>query len=306
MVSSMSVMTITIGTRGSRLALAQAQEVVSALRVAWPEREFRVTPIRTGGNGLSAPPVPGASARGLFVKEIEEELLRGGCDIAVHSLKDLPTAQPPRLAVASVPKRADPFDVLVSREGEELSGLRPGARVGTSSPRRAAMVLNLRPDLRVVSIHGNVETRLRKLREGACDALVLAAAGLARLGVGGFPVHRLLPPSFIPAPGQGCLGLEIREDDADARALVTALDHAASHAAARAERAFLAALGGGCAVPVGAFAEPGREAGTLLLRGCVLSPDGREAVRGEATGETARPEELGQRLTRELAARNAE
>jgi len=296
----MAQYTVTIGTRGSRLALAQAQEVISALRTAWPKREFQVRPIRTAGDGLPSPPAPGPGTKGLFVKEIEEELLRGGCDIAVHSMKDLPTELPPGLRIAAVPRRADPFDVLVSRNGEELSELPPGARVGTSSPRRAALILNLRPDLRVVPIHGNVDTRLRKLREGMCDALVIAAAGLARLGLGGFPVQRLTPPGFIPAPGQGCLALEIREGDGDAGEMVRALDHAASHTAARAERALLAALGGGCAVPIGAYAEHGAAPGTLILRACVLSADGRAAARGEATGDAARPEELGESLAREL------
>lgn len=289
--------TITIGTRGSRLALAQAQEVISALRTAWPSREFLIRPIRTAGDGL---PSPGPGTKGLFVKEIEEELLRGGCDIAVHSMKDLTTELPKGLVVAAVPKRADPFDVLVSRNGEELCELAPGIRVGTSSPRRTAMLLNARPGLRVVPIHGNIDTRLRKMREGMCDALVLAAAGLARLGLGGFPVQRLTPPGFIPAPGQGCLALEIREGDLDSAVLAHALDHAASHAAASAERALLAALGGGCAVPIGAYAEHGGAPGALILRACVLSADGGTAARGEATGDAAHPRELGERLAREL------
>ncbi len=297
----MKTRAITIGTRGSRLALAQAREVVSALRTAWPGREFAVKAIRTAGDAHARPPAPGAASRGAFVKEIEEELLRGGCDIAVHSMKDLPTALPPGLAVAAVPKRADPFDLLVTLDGEEISGLPPGARIGTSSARRAALLLNLRPDLEITPIRGNVETRLRRLREGACEGVVLAAAGLARLGLGGFPVQRLVPPAFLPAPGQGCLALETREDDAEAARLARAMDHALSHAAARAERAFLAALGGGCALPVGAYAEQGAAPGTLILRGCVLSPDGREAARGEAAGEIARPEELGGRLAGRLA-----
>ena len=292
--------TVTIGTRGSKLALAQAQETISALRTACPEREFQIRPIRTTGDGLPSPPAPGPGTKGLFVKEIEEELLRGGCDIAVHCMKDLPTELPPGLRIAAVPRRADPFDVLVSRNGEELSELPPGARVGTSSPRRAALILNARPDLRVVPLHGNVDTRLRKLREGMCDAIVIAAAGLARLGLGGFPMQRLTPPGFIPAPGQGCLALEVREGDGDTGEMVRALDHAASHAAGRAERALLAALGVGCAVPVGAYAEHGAAPGTLILRACALSADEREAARGEATGDARRPEELGERLAREL------
>ena len=296
----METRAITIGTRGSRLALAQAREVVSALRTAWPGREFAVKAIRTAGDAHARPPAPGAASRGAFVKEIEEELLRGGCDIAVHSMKDLPTALPPGLAVAAVPKRADPFDLLVTLDGEEISGLPPGARIGTSSARRAALLLNLRPDLEITPIRGNVETRLRRLREGACEGVVLAAAGLARLGLGGFPVQRLVPPAFLPAPGQGCLALETRR---------TTRRRRGSHAPwttrrrtrRRAPSALLAALGGGCALPVGAYAEQGAAPGTLILRGCVLSPDGREAARGEAAGEIARPEELGGRLAGRLA-----
>jgi len=293
---------ITIGTRGSKLALAQAQEVISALRLNHPLAEFQIKPIRTAGDRHAAR-VQGAT--GIFVREIEEELLRGGCDLAVHSMKDLPAEQPAGLIIAAATRRADPFDALISPDGEELYDLKAGARVGTSSPRRAAQVLNIRPDLRIVPMSGNVDTRLGKLREGSCEAIILAAAGLQRLGMIGVETQRLTPPAFIPAPGQGCLAIEVRDGDSDALRIARSIDHPQSHAAVAAEKSVLKALGGGCTIPIGAYAEPIGE-DRLRLLACVLSPDGRQAVRGDMEGNMQEPLELGITLSRELIARGAD
>lgn len=298
----MKTRVITIGTRGSTLALAQAQEVISALRVNYPDIEFQIKPIRTAGDRHAA---LGKGATGIFVREIEEELLRGGCDLAVHSMKDLPTEHPTGLTIAAATRRADPFDALISPEGEDLYDLETGARVGTSSPRRAAQVLNIRPDLRIVPMSGNVDTRLRKLREGSCEAIILAAAGLQRLGMLGIETQRLTPPAFIPAPGQGCLAIEVRDGDSDALRIARSIDHPQSHAATDAEKTLLKELGGGCHIPIGAYAEPIGE-DRLRLLACVLSPDGRQAVRGEREGSMREPVELGITLARELIARGAD
>jgi hydroxymethylbilane synthase len=298
----METRVITIGTRGSRLALAQAQEAISALRLNYPNIEFQIKPIRTAGDRHAA---RGKGATGIFVKEIEEELLRGGCDLAVHSMKDLPTEHPAGLIIAAAPRRADPFDAFISPEGEDLYDLETGARVGTSSPRRAAQVLNIRPDLRVVPMSGNVDTRLRKLREGSCEAIILAAAGLQRLGMLGIKTQRLTPPAFIPAPGQGCLAIEVRDGDSDALRIARSIDHPQSHAATAAEKSILKELGGGCHIPIGAYAEPIGE-DRLRLLACVLSPDGRQAVRGGMEGSILNPEELGVNLATELIAQGAD
>ncbi|MEJ2745125.1 MAG: hydroxymethylbilane synthase, partial [bacterium] len=200
----MNTRVITIGTRGSKLAIAQAQEVISALRVNHPRVEFQIKPIRTSGDSLKGALPSGPDLKGLFVKEIEEELLQGCCDLAVHSMKDLPAEQPPGLVIAAATRRADPFDALISPDGLEFYDLKPEAKVGTSSPRRAAQLLNVRPDLRIAPIRGNVDTRLRKLRERLFDAIVVAVAGLQRLKATGVVIQRLTPPAFIPSPGQGC------------------------------------------------------------------------------------------------------
>jgi hydroxymethylbilane synthase len=302
----MSSRIITIGTRGSRLAIAQAQEVISALRVAFPATDFQVKTIRTSGDRARELPPQGEVVKGLFVKEIEEELARGGIDIAVHSMKDLPTEQPQGLVIAAVTRRADPFDALISRDGEELLDLESGARVGTSSPRRAAMILNARPDLRIVPMRGNIDTRLRKLEEGLCEATVLAAAGLERLGMKGFKTQRLTPPAFLPAPGQGCIALEVRADDMAAHRIAFRIAHFPSLWAVEAERTFLMALGGGCRVPIGAFAKYNWGDRKMRLLGCVISPYGKQAVRGEMLGTVYKRKEIAVRLAKRLRRQGAD
>ena len=288
--------TILIGTRGSALALAQAEGVARQLRDLGARVELRI--IKTTGDRVQGPPEMPAE-KGVFVKEIEAALLAGEVRLAVHSLKDLPTDLKPGLLIAAVPLRADPRDALISR-GQRLADLPRGARVGTSSPRRRAQLLRVRPDLEMLPVRGNVDTRLRKLAAGDYDAIVLAAAGLERLGLGDRIVERLACEVCLPAPGQGALAVEARAGDEEAIGLARRIEDAASRACVEAERALLAGLGGGCRVPIGALAEA--EGAALRLRGVVASPDGARAVFGEKVGERERPQELGRLLAEDLAA----
>lgn len=290
---------ITIGTRGSALATAQAQEVIRALRILYPRREFEITVIRTGGDTSPGAALHALDGTGMFVKEIEQALLNGICDIAVHSLKDMPVPERAGLVTAAIPERADPFDLLITRNSEQLPDLRAGARVGTSSRRRAAQLLAVRADLTVMPIRGNVDTRLKKLVSGEYDALVLAAAGIDRLGMRRSSMQLLLPPTFLPAPGQGCMAIQIRKDDREMYALVHALDHPPSRACATAERAFLRESGAGCHSPVGAYAER-LNGDRFLLTASILSPDGKEMIRGKREGSMDEPAKPGIELARHL------
>jgi hydroxymethylbilane synthase len=278
-----------IGSRGSALALWQARWIQARL----PGSEILV--IKTTGDQIAGPAVP--AGKGVFTKEIEEALLDRRIDVAVHSLKDLPTEIDPRLALAAVPAREEVRDALV---GHTLASLPRQARVGTGSPRRASQLLHLRPDLRVENIRGNVDTRLRKLDEGQYDALVLAAAGLCRLGLATRIAELLSPEVMCPAIGQGALAVECRAGDRATIEAVAPLEDAAARAAVTAERALLAALGGGCRVPIGgtAWIENGR----LHLAGVVASPDGSRVDRASLDGPVSDPAALGRRLAAELLA----
>jgi hydroxymethylbilane synthase len=272
-------MTIRIGTRRSRLALAQAEEVALRLRTAGVDVEL--VPMVTSGDRGADPAGSPAGVKGLFVHEIVRALQEGDVDLAVHSAKDLPADDPSGVHVAAVPERADPFDVLVTR-GEDLG---PGAVVGTSSLRRRAQLRRSRPELRVVDMRGNVDTRLRKLTGGEVDGLVLAAAGLSRLGV---KVERAVPlplEDMVPAPGQGALAIQARVDDPSVGGLLAALDHPRSRIAFEAERALMQSMGGGCALPLGAYAEQRDEAIRLLA--VVVRPDGTDLVWAQAEAESA-------------------
>jgi hydroxymethylbilane synthase len=285
-----------IGTRRSRLALVQAEEVATALRRIGHEVE--IVPMTTAGDrgaGASASP---AGLKGLFVTEIAEALSRGDVDLAVHSAKDLPAEEPEDLVVAAVPERASALDVLVTRDGR----LEPGARVGTSSLRRQAQVFRWRPDVLLKDLRGNVDTRLRRLAEGDVEALVLAAAGLLRLGI--VPEHAapLSLAEMVPAPGQGCLAVQARAIDAAVREAAGALDHGPSRFALAAERDLMRALGGGCALPFGAFAEAA--AGGMRMVAIALTPDGGRYARAEV--EAATPEEVAELARLDLAAGGAE
>lgn len=270
---------VRIGTRGSALARWQADHVAGLLRAAHAGLRVEISVIETHGDRVLDTPLPLIGGKGLFTAELEAELRGGAIDLAVHSLKDLPTEEPHGLVVGAVPRRANPQDVLVSRSGAALDALPPGGAVGTSSRRRTAQVLRRRPDLHVLDIRGNVDTRLRKALDpgGPYDAVILARAGVERLGRLD-DVTQVLPfDVMLPAPGQGALGIQCR-DDAPSRALLAPLTDRATLLAVAAERAFLAALGGGCAVPVSAFAEVEPSGGALRLRGRVTALGGDPQV----------------------------
>jgi len=285
-----------IGTRGSPLALAQAAEVKEALEKAHPGLTCELVILKVSGDDFTAwkkeEKVP---VKGLFVKEIEEALLEGRIELAVHSVKDLPAELPAGLKVAAVLPRKDPRDALVTRDGKKLNDLPADGRVGVSSLRRSAQLKRLRRDLEYLPIRGNVDTRLRKLDGGEYDALVLAACGLVRLGLENRITEILNPEKMVPAPGQGALGLEIREDNREVAEVLRAVNDPDSQVEIEAERALMKALGGGCSVPVGGLARVQGE--SLTVTGIVLSPDGMKAVRKEVNG----PKQSAQRLGAELA-----
>jgi hydroxymethylbilane synthase len=293
------------GTRGSALARAQTDWVVARLRQLAPEIPVSLQVIKTTGDAVTGVPLARIGDEGLFTREIEAALLAGRIDLAVHSLKDLPTELPAGLTIGAVTEREDARDALLSRLGRRLDGLPKGARVGTSSTRRAAQLLAYRPDLRVIDIRGNVDTRLRKSQTEEYDAIVLAVAGLRRLGPAmEARITEILPLDvMLPAAGQGALALEVRRAsvgaaDAEVRRAVSLLDHAATRAATTAERAFLRVMGGGCAVPIAAYGEIAGD--SLRLRGLVAAEDGRWVARDEISGSAGRAEELGIRLAERL------
>ena len=313
---------LVLGTRGSPLALWQARHVAGRLEAAWPGLGVRLEVIRTTGDKIQDVPLAKLGGKALFVKEIEEALLDGRVDLAVHSMKDVPTDLPAGLHILAIGEREDPRDVLISRTGTRFGDLPRGARVGTSSLRRQAQLLHHRPDLEIVGLRGNLDTRLRKLHSEGLDAIVLAAAGVRRLGL--FDrVTEVLPPELsLPAIGQGALGIEVREPSADCgmrnaecgmgsggsrepsvERLVGVLDHPDTHAAVDAERAFLRRLEGGCQVPFAAHAEV--ERGRIRLRGLVALPDGTRLVRGERQGEARDGHAIGTALAEELLGRGA-
>jgi hydroxymethylbilane synthase len=293
-------MKIRIGSRGSALALWQAEHVKARLEGLGHTPEVRV--ITTTGDRVLDAPLESVGGKGAFLKEIEEAMIAGEVDLAVHSLKDVPTTLPDGLGLCAVLQRADPRDALISASGHSLAELPKGARVGTTSLRRQAQLRALRPDLSIADLRGNVDTRLRRLREGRFDAILLAMAGLTRLGRAAEVTEALDPGILLPAPGQGAIGLECRASDADVAAAVAPLHHEVTAASVAAERAFLAALGGGCNVPLGAFAETDAAAG-LRLRGLVARSDGSALLRGELRGGNA--ERLGRALADDLLARGA-
>lgn len=267
---------IVLATRGSLLALRQTEMTAESLRLAHPGIEIDIRIIKTRGDRIQDVPLSQVGGKGLFVKEIEEALIDGSADAAVHSLKDVPAELPPGLFLAVSPKREVPFDALVSEKYGSLDELPKGARVGTSSLRRSAMLLAVRPDLEIVSLRGNVDTRLRKLSEGL-DAILLAAAGLVRLGLADRVTQLLEPPHFLPAAGQGIVAIECRENDERVRGLLAPLDDPLTHVAMSAERAFLARMGGSCQVPLAGWARV--EGDLVLFDGLVGRPDGTGILR---------------------------
>ena len=272
---------IKIGSRGSNLALRQDEEVLDLLRPLHPDLDFRVDPVSTHGD-LNPNAALAGMGLGIFVNEIERQLQEGQLDMAIHSLKDMPTQLPPGLALGAVVHREDPRDVLVNRWGCSLSELPEGARIGTSSPRRQALLKNLCPQVIPVPIRGNVETRMRKAQGEECDGAILAAAGLARLGLTDQVAEYLSPQRFVPPPGQGALAIEIRADDYHMQELLRPIEDVETRLAVTAERAFLEKLGGGCQLPVGAYARCQEE--LMLMTLFICSPDGGKAFRAKLEG----------------------
>lgn len=289
---------VVLGTRGSKLALTQAEWCAEMLREAGVEVEIHT--IKTTSDHRPSTPLSVIDQRDVFTRQLDEALLAGEIDLAVHSLKDVPTEIPEGILLAAIPEREDPSDALVSEAGWDVDGLPDGAAVATSSLRRRAQLLARRPDIRVVEIRGNVDTRIRKVREGEADALILARAGLARLGLDA--PHEIIPPDvMLPAVGQGALAVAMLEDHPLQERAREILNDRPTERTILAERAMLRTLEGGCRVPVGAHAA-GDGAG-VRLRGIVASPDGAMVYRGEAVGE--KPEEVGDRLARELLEQGA-
>lgn len=296
---------VRLGTRASTLARTQSGTVAEALSAALG-RPVELVEVTTDGD-VNGAPLASFGSTGVFVSALREALLRGDVDVAVHSLKDLPTTPEPGLVVAAIPQREDPRDALVARDGLTLGELPAGSRLGTGSPRRAAQVLALGLGLEVVPVRGNVDTRLAFVRDGELDAVILARAGLSRLGRADEATEVLDPLQVLPAPGQGALAVECRADDAELIDLLAALDHADTRTAVSAERALLAALEAGCTAPVGALAEVVESldaAGTttleLSLRAVVAAPDGSDSLRRSASGAFDAPEALGAALAAEL------
>lgn len=280
---------VRVGTRASALARQQTGLVLERLIPLYPHLEFQVVTVTTHGDANQAAPLAGMGL-GVFVKEIEQQILDGRLDMAVHSLKDMPTLLPDGLALSALLPREDPRDVLVNRFGSRLEELPAGVLIGTSSPRRRSQLLTRRPDLTVIPIRGNVETRLRKSQGEECDGAILAAAGLLRLGLGDRIAEYLSPQRFVPPPGQGVLAVETRADDHRMAGILRVIDHAQTRYAAIAERAFLERLGGGCQVPVGAFAQS--EAELMSLTVFLGSPDGQQTFQAKVQGLTHSPHQL--------------
>ena len=294
---------LVIGTRGSPLALAQAQQVRDRLAAAHAidTDTIRLEVIRTTGDTIRDRPLTEAGGKGLFTKEIEEALITGAIDLAVHSAKDMPTFLPPQLRIGAVLEREDARDVFISHKAKTLADLPEGARLGTASLRRQALVKRLRGDLAVVPMRGNVETRLRKLAAGEVDAIVLALAGLKRLGLADAATAVLSIDEFLPAVGQGTIAIEARGDDERMLDLLRAVSHSATAAALTAERAFLAVLEGSCRTPIAGHAAVA--GGRLAFRGLIAKPDGSEVLEAQRHGAAVVAVRLGAEAGRELKQR---
>jgi hydroxymethylbilane synthase len=297
-------MILRIGTRGSPLALAQSNWVKEKIEAKYPDLQVSLLKIKTKGDKILDAPLAEIGGKGLFVKEIEEALLRQEVDVAVHSMKDLPADLPEGLQIAIYPEREDPRDALVSLDHQSLSSLPEGASVGTGSLRRSAQLMHLRPDFHVVPLRGNVDTRLRKLESENLEAVILATAGLRRLGFSNRISQVLSTREILPAVGQGALGLELRKDDVATNDALQFLNHERTEVTVRAERAFLNKLEGGCQVPIAAFCR--FEGEGLVLQGLVAKLDGSRVIRDEARGPKNRPEGIGTTLAEMLLASGAD
>jgi hydroxymethylbilane synthase len=295
--------TIRVGTRGSKLALTQTEQVVAALQAAHPDILFETRVIKTTGDQQSSVPFSEVGTKGMFVKEIEEALLAGEIDFAVHSLKDMPSELPAGLILACIPERADPRDALLS-SGATLAELPEGASVGTGSLRRQAQIRAYRPDLEILELRGNLDTRIRKLDEGKYDAIILACAGLERMGWAERITERIPIEISIPAPGQGALALETREGDDRTIDLLRSLNHRETAIAIEAERGFQAALNAGCTVPAGAFAEV--RGSVVKVLAVTASVDGSRILRTNVEGNHSEARSLGESAAKKLLAEGAD
>ncbi|MBU4305896.1 MAG: hydroxymethylbilane synthase [Candidatus Omnitrophica bacterium] len=287
---------IVIGSRKSPLARAQARFVAAGLRKIFPECAVVIRGIVTSGDRLKK--WPRAAGKGLFVKEIEEALLQGKIDIAVHSMKDVPVEIPAHLEIAAVMKRLCPLDVLVCRQKGTLATLGKGSCIGTSSPRRKAQLLAYRPDIKVAEIRGNLDTRLRKLKEGRYDAIVVAAAGMLRMGRQRHIREHIPQTIMLPAPGQGALGIEVRRDALCIKKMVKRLNHRRSFREITAEREFLRAMGGGCRTPIGAIGKIDKE--RLILEGFVAVEKKGRVIKARVWGQKHLPEHIGRKLAKKI------
>jgi len=295
---------IRIATRGSRLALWQAQHIAARIRSLRPDCAIHLEVIKTRGDIILDVPLAKVGGKGLFVKEIEDALLNGSADLAVHSMKDMPAELPQGLVLACIPERETADDSLLSLRYASLTHLPHGAHVGTSSLRRQAQLLHVRPDLRISALRGNVDTRLRKLHEGQFDAIMLAAAGLNRLELHAPHMSRLGPPDFLPAVGQGALGIECRADRQDLLELLAPLEHRATRICVEAERAFLAGLDGGCQVPIAGHARM-YDSEHFILEALVADVDGAGLLRAQAEGSADDAGQTGRELAAKLLEQGA-
>lgn len=294
----MSQLKLVVGTRGSRLSLIQTASVTDRLKRAFPDLQVETKIIRTVGDRVTRKPVPAIGVKGVFEREIDLALVRGSIDFAVHSMKDVPAALPPNTATVAVPKRGSPYDALASRDNIKLMDLPAGAAVGIGSPRREAQLHAIRPDLKVKHIRGNVETRIGKLTQGIYNAIIVGEAGLRRLGIESFITELLSLKMFTPAPGQGALAVVAREDDREVVEILRRVNHSSSMAEILAERAFMRAIGEGCAIQLGAIARVQGERVALCVS--LYSPDGKRQLRAEEVGDIGAPEDLGLGLARKM------
>jgi hydroxymethylbilane synthase len=295
--------TLVLGTRQSQLALWQANFIGHLLEAHHPGFPYRLETFVTTGDRKLDQPLPEIGGKGLFTQELETALHAGTIDFVVHSLKDLPVQDAPGLVIAAIPERENPRDVLISAQHWTLDSLPKGARVGTSSLRRGAQLLHARPDLLLTPLRGNVDTRIRKALAGDYEAIILAAAGVYRLGLQAHVRQELSFDVMLPAPGQGALAVQCRADDARMRALLQAIDDADTRQAVSAERAFLQGMGGGCSAPIAAYGQV--QAGSLQLTGLVASVDGQHAIRVQGSAGKDQSLELGQQLARQALEQGA-
>ncbi len=295
--------TLVIGARGSALSLKQAGEVIDGLKRLHPDRDFEVKKIATKGDRNRKVAISRFSSKGVFVKELENNLQQGNIDIAVHSLKDMPGEDPIGLRIAAVTERKDPRDVLISAENTPFESLPSGARLGSGSPRRAAQLKAVRPDIQFLDIRGNIHTRIGKISEDHYEGVILAAAGLIRMSWESHIAEYFPVEVCLPAVGQGALAVEVREDDEETQELVEGLNHPLTQKAVEAERSFLRRMGGGCLAPITAYGSYEDE--SLRLRGMAADPEGNEIIKAEARGESETWKELGVILAEKLLSMGA-